>query len=205
MARLLPPESASASALSREIGVSEATLERWLSQALAEPAPERVWTAAARFDAVLTTASMDEATRSAWCRSNGVYPQVLRGPSRAWPRPASIVAVAGRTSRIVGGFASSSASCNARRRRWPRQRRYWCYQKARGDLQQGRGRMIFLEDRRSLVADSEQAWRAGARLQHPLCHGGDQCAYLATLEGDRWPGGRRPPGGGGTPPPGAQL
>lgn len=83
VARLLPPESASASALSREIGVSEATLERWLSQALAEPAPERVWTAAARFDAVLTTASMDEATRSAWCRSNGVYPQVL-AQWRAW-------------------------------------------------------------------------------------------------------------------------
>jgi len=32
---------------------------------------------AARFDAALTTASMDEATRSAWCRSNGVYPQAL--------------------------------------------------------------------------------------------------------------------------------
>ncbi|UXW32831.1 hypothetical protein IXO644_009680 [Xanthomonas oryzae pv. oryzae] len=71
MARLLPPESASASALSREIGVSEATLERWLSQALAEPQRERVWTAAARFDAVLTTASMDEVTRSAWRRGAG--------------------------------------------------------------------------------------------------------------------------------------
>ncbi|KOR42690.1 transposase, partial [Xanthomonas oryzae] len=63
--------------LSREIGVSEATLERWLSQALAEPQRERVWTAAARFDAVLTTASMEEVTRNAWCRSNGVYPQAL--------------------------------------------------------------------------------------------------------------------------------
>lgn len=57
--------------------VSEATLERWLSQDLAEPQRERVWTAAARFDAALTTASMDEATRSAWCRSDGVYPQAL--------------------------------------------------------------------------------------------------------------------------------
>lgn len=58
MARLLPLENAPASALPLEIGVSEATLERWLSQALAEPQRERVWTAAARFDAVLTTASM---------------------------------------------------------------------------------------------------------------------------------------------------
>ncbi|MBV6845776.1 hypothetical protein KWH29_10500 [Xanthomonas campestris pv. paulliniae] len=42
VARLLPPESAAASALSREIGVSESTLERCLSQALAEPQRERV-------------------------------------------------------------------------------------------------------------------------------------------------------------------
>lgn len=83
VARLLPPESAAASALSAEIGVSEATLERWLSQALAELQRERVWTSAARFDAVLTTASMDEVTRNAWCRSNGVYPQEL-AQWRAW-------------------------------------------------------------------------------------------------------------------------
>jgi transposase len=31
----------------------------------------------ARFDAVLTTAAMDEAARSAWCRANGVYPHEL--------------------------------------------------------------------------------------------------------------------------------
>ncbi len=74
---MLPPESAAASEVSREIGVSQATLERWLSQSLAEPGRERVWTAAARFDAVLTTVSMDEASRGAWCRSNGVYPQEL--------------------------------------------------------------------------------------------------------------------------------
>jgi transposase len=77
LARLLPPESAKLSAVSQEIGVSEATLERWLSAALAEPARERVWTAAARFDAVLTTASMDEAAKGVWCRSSGVYPQDL--------------------------------------------------------------------------------------------------------------------------------
>lgn len=56
---------------------SEATLERWLSYALAEPARDPVWTAAARFDAVLTTAGMEEAAKSTWCRSNGVYPQNL--------------------------------------------------------------------------------------------------------------------------------
>lgn len=77
VARLLPPESAKASDIALEVGVSEATLERWLSTALAEPARARVWTAAARFDAVLTTAVMDEAGKAGWCRSNGVYPQEL--------------------------------------------------------------------------------------------------------------------------------
>ena len=28
-------------------------------------------------EAVVTTASMDEATKNAWCRSNGVFPQML--------------------------------------------------------------------------------------------------------------------------------
>jgi transposase-like protein len=77
VARLLPPESASMAAVSREVGVCESTLERWLSAALAEPGRERVWTASARLDALLTTAGLDEASRSAWCRAQGVFPQDL--------------------------------------------------------------------------------------------------------------------------------
>jgi transposase-like protein len=77
VARLLPPESAAAEVVAREIGVGVDTLERWRSEALAQPARERVWTAAARLEAVITTAAMDEAARGAWCRSNGVYPQQL--------------------------------------------------------------------------------------------------------------------------------
>ena len=77
VARLLPPESAPIKDLANEIGVGLATLERWRSDALAQPSRERVWTAAARFDAMLTTAAMDEASKSAWCRANGVYPQEL--------------------------------------------------------------------------------------------------------------------------------
>jgi len=77
VARLLPPESAAAEVVAREIGVSVDTLERWRSEALAEPARERVWTAAARLEAVIATAAMNEAARSAWCRANGVYPQEL--------------------------------------------------------------------------------------------------------------------------------
>ena len=77
VARLLPPESASVDEVSREVGVGAQTLERWLSDALSRPARERAWTAAARFEAVVATAAMDEAARSAWCRENGVYPQQL--------------------------------------------------------------------------------------------------------------------------------
>jgi transposase-like protein len=73
VARMLPPESASAEEVGREIGVGADTLERWRSDALSMPAHERVWTATARFDAVVTTAAMDEAAKSAWCRANGVY------------------------------------------------------------------------------------------------------------------------------------
>ncbi len=77
VARLLPPESASVDVVSREIGVSVTTLERWRSDALSMPGRARAWTAAARLEAVLTTAAMDEAAKSAWCREHGVYPQEL--------------------------------------------------------------------------------------------------------------------------------
>ncbi len=71
------PHSATPDELAREIGVSASTLERWRADALAQPARERHWTAAARLDAVLTTAAMDEAAKSAWCREHGVYLQDL--------------------------------------------------------------------------------------------------------------------------------
>ena len=77
VARLLPPESALVQTISQELGVSVATLERWRADALSTPARERVWTAAARLQAVITTAAMDESQRSAWCRENGVYPTEL--------------------------------------------------------------------------------------------------------------------------------
>ena len=73
MARLLPPESAAIDLVSREVGISVATLERWRADALAigSAAGSPRWTAAARLQAVIVTAAMDEATRSAWCREQG--------------------------------------------------------------------------------------------------------------------------------------
>lgn len=89
VARLLPPESAAVDAVSREVGVSVATLERWRAQALAgatggRPGGGQRWTAAARLEAVIATATMDEAARSAWCRERGVYPAELE----AWKQDA---------------------------------------------------------------------------------------------------------------------
>jgi len=77
VARLLPPESASIEMVGRELSISVTTLERWRAEALSMPARERAWTAAARFEAVLATAALDETGKSAWCREHGVYPQTL--------------------------------------------------------------------------------------------------------------------------------
>lgn len=68
VARLLPPESAQVGVVSQEIGVSVQTLERWREDAQSRPA---------RLEAVITTAAMDEAGKSAWCREHGVYPAEL--------------------------------------------------------------------------------------------------------------------------------
>jgi len=77
VARLLPPESSPVEVVSREIGISSDTLERWRSEALAAPSNDKTWTAAARLEAVIATAAMDEAAKNAWCRQQGVYPTEL--------------------------------------------------------------------------------------------------------------------------------
>lgn len=76
VARLLPPESSAVEEVSQQVGISVATLERWRAEALANTAGERPgsggqrWTPLARLEAVIVTAAMDEASRSAWCREN---------------------------------------------------------------------------------------------------------------------------------------
>ena len=77
VARLLPPESAEIGEVSREVGVSAQTLERWREAAQTMPARGRAWSAAARLEAVITVAAMDEAGKSAWCREHGVFPSEL--------------------------------------------------------------------------------------------------------------------------------
>jgi transposase len=73
--------------VARETGVSVGTLERWRAQALAAPGAltsNQRWTPAARLEAVITTAAMDEAARSAWCREQGLFPAELE----AWKHDA---------------------------------------------------------------------------------------------------------------------
>ena len=77
VARLLPPESADIGVVSREVGVSVQTLERWREDAQTMPARGRAWSAAGRLEAVITVAAMDEAGKNAWCREHGVFPAEL--------------------------------------------------------------------------------------------------------------------------------
>jgi transposase len=111
VARLLPPESAAIEVVSREVGVSLTTLERWRAEVLANGSGAgsggtgQRWTAAARLQAVIATAGMDEATRSAWCRAQGLYSAELD----AWKQDA------------IGGLgeprAASAAEAREDRRR----------------------------------------------------------------------------------------
>ena len=77
VARLLPPESAPLEVVAREVGIGAGTLERWREEAQSRPARGRAWTAGARLEAVVTTAAMNEAAKSAWCRGHGVFPADL--------------------------------------------------------------------------------------------------------------------------------
>ena len=75
VARVLPPESSPVEVVSQTVGIGVATLERWRAEVLARPSGEeaRHWTPAARLEAVIATAAMNETARSAWCREHGVY------------------------------------------------------------------------------------------------------------------------------------
>jgi transposase-like protein len=77
VARLLPPESSGVDVVAQAVGVSAATLERWRAAALADGRKGGGWTATARLDAVVTTASMSAEETSAWCRAQGLYPSEL--------------------------------------------------------------------------------------------------------------------------------
>jgi len=77
VARLLPPERAAVDVVAREVGIGSGTLERWRDDLQSMPARGRAWTAAARLEAVIVTAALDETSKNAWCREHGIYPEEL--------------------------------------------------------------------------------------------------------------------------------
>ena len=159
VARLLPPESATLELVAREVGIGAGTLERWREDAQSRPARGRALTAGARLEAVVTTASMGEASKSAWCREHGVYPAELD----KWRSSCTATLAEPEEAR-----ATPQATRQDRR-------------KSRGDLQQRRGRMIGLEDRQALARDIDVAHGAGARLR-PAC----QTAGIELRTLQRW-------------------
>jgi transposase-like protein len=104
VARLLPPESATLEDVSAEMGVRADTLSRWRAEALSD-SQDRLWTGPARLEAVIHTASLDEAGRSTWCRENGVYPAELE----QWRAQASE-----SLSDVSSGAGSSKAERQSR-------------------------------------------------------------------------------------------
>ena len=74
---MLPPESATLELVSKEVGITVDTLERWRESLQSMPARGRAWTASAKLQAVITTAALSEIDKNAWCREHGIYPAEL--------------------------------------------------------------------------------------------------------------------------------
>ena len=79
--RMLPPHNMAIRQLSREEGISEATLHKWRAEARgkgqllpdADAGPEG-WSSRDKFAAVLETAALNEADLGEYCRTRGLYP-----------------------------------------------------------------------------------------------------------------------------------
>ena len=78
--RMLPPNNVAIRQLSKEEGISEATLHKWRSAARgkeelvpdADVSPEG-WSSRDKFAAVLETAALNEADLAEYCRKRGLY------------------------------------------------------------------------------------------------------------------------------------
>lgn len=72
--RMLPPESISPKELSKETGVSQTSLKKWLDNA----SPQISTKAKTKFQIVIETYTMNEAELSAYARANGLYVQDIK-------------------------------------------------------------------------------------------------------------------------------
>ena len=82
--KMLPPHNKPISQISKEEGISEATLYGWRKAARAQgrlmpdgDTSPSGWDASDKFAAVLETAAMNEAELSVYCREKGLYPEQL--------------------------------------------------------------------------------------------------------------------------------
>lgn len=82
--KMLPPNSQSVAAISRETGISQPTLYAWKKQLRTQghvvpttPSPADRWDARTKLATVIRTASMNEAERSTYCREHGLYVEQL--------------------------------------------------------------------------------------------------------------------------------
>jgi len=82
--KMLPPNNISIAALSKEEGISDATLYNWRKQARDQgrlmPDSDNTpngWTSRDKFAAVMETAAMNQAEIAAYCREKGIYPEQL--------------------------------------------------------------------------------------------------------------------------------
>lgn len=82
--RMLPPQGVSVRQLSREEGISEATLHKWRTEARdkgrllpdVNSGPDG-WSARDKFAAVVETASLNAADLGEYCRSRGIFPEQI--------------------------------------------------------------------------------------------------------------------------------
>lgn len=85
LSKLLPPQSMSISALSKQEGIPEGTLYGWRKEAqlsgrlVASGAKAKAdsWSSSDKFAAVVETASKNQAELSIWCRERGIYPEQI--------------------------------------------------------------------------------------------------------------------------------
>lgn len=83
VARMLPPNNEPVSKISKETNVSIATLHKWKKKHLETGKPIKTsdtdrWSSQEKFMVVMETASMNESELSKYCRTKGIYPDLVK-------------------------------------------------------------------------------------------------------------------------------
>jgi transposase-like protein len=88
---MMPPNSQSVAAISRETGISQPTLYAWKKHLQSQghvvpskPSAPDHWDAKTKLAAVIRTAPMNEAERSTYCREQGLYVEQLEAWKQAF-------------------------------------------------------------------------------------------------------------------------